>query len=372
MSERLRIGIVGCGGIANGKHLPSLKAINRADIVAFCDLIPERAEKACAEYGAEGAKTYTDYHRLLEDKSIDVVYVLTPNRMHAQVSIDALNAGKHVMCEKPMAKTAADARAMVEAAKKSGKKLTIGYQHRHKPEARYLKSVIERGDLGDIYYAHAYAIRRRGTPNWGVFLNEYEQGGGPLIDIGTHALDLTLWTMDNYKPKYCVGTTYHKLNNDTETGNAWGDWDPEKFTVEDSAFGFVRMKNGATIYLESSWALNTLDVNEAKTILCGDKGGADMLGKDGGLRINGEKYSKTFVTEPDLKAGGVAFYDGTTGGDPAELEARAWIAHVLDDSKPLVTKPEQAYVVTQILEAIYRSAETNRPVYFENGELKLD
>jgi len=97
-----------------------------------------------------------------------------------------------------------------------------------------------------------------------------------------------------------------------------------------------------------------------------------MLGKDGGLRINGEKYSKTFVTEPDLKAGGVAFYDGTTGGDPAELEARAWIAHVLDDSKPLVTKPEQAYVVTQILEAIYRSAETNRPVYFENGELKLD
>lgn len=91
--------------------------------------------------------------------------------------------------------------------------------------------------------------------------------------------------------------------------------------MEDSAFGFIKMKNGATIYLEASWALNTLDVNEAKTILCGDKGGADMLGKDGGLRINGEKYSKTFVTEPDLKAGGVAFYDGTTGGDPAELEA---------------------------------------------------
>lgn len=178
--------------------------------------------------------------------------------------------------------------------------------------------------------------------------------------------------MNNYEPAMVTGSTFRKLADHENSANAWGPWDPKKFTVEDSAFGFIKMKNGATIYLEASWALNTLDVNEAKTILCGDKGGADMLGKDGGLRINGEKYSKTFVTEPDLKAGGVAFYDGTTGGDPAELEARAWIAHVLDDSKPLVTKPEQAYVVTQILEAIYRSAETNRPVYFENGELKLD
>ena len=125
------------------------------------------------------------------------------------------------------------------------------------------------------------------------------------------------------------------------------------------------MKNGATIYLEASWALNTLDVNEAKTILCGDTGGADMLGKDGGLRINGEKYSKTFVTEPDLKMGGAAFFDGVTGGSPAEIEAAMWIDHVLDDSKPLVTKPEQAFVVTQILEAIYTSAQTGKPVYFD-------
>ena len=362
MSERLRIGIVGCGGIANGKHLPSLKAINRADIVAFCDLIPERAEKACAEYGAEGAKTYTDYHRLLEDKSIDVVYVLTPNRMHAQVSIDALNAGKHVMCEKPMAKTAADARAMVEAAKKSGKKLTIGYQHRHKPEARYLKSVIERGDLGDIYYAHAYAIRRRGTPNWGVFLNEYEQGGGPLIDIGTHALDLTLWTMNNYKPKYVVGTVYHKLNNDRETGNAWGDWDPEKFTTEDSAFGFIVMENGATIDLSASWALNTLDVEEARTMLCGTKAGADM--HNGELHINGVKHGKQYVTTPNMKKKGVDFYEGSSD-DPKVMEQRVFVDAVRGEGE-LTVKPEQAFVVTQILDAIYQSAKTGKPVYFND------
>ena len=371
--EKLRIGIVGCGGIANGKHMPSLKKLaDKVEMVAFCDIVPEKAEQAVKDYGTPDAKAYVDYHELLEDKSIDVVHVCTPNRSHAEITVAALEAGKHVMCEKPMAKTAADARLMLDAAKRTGKKLTIGYQNRCYPRCLLLKRACDEGELGEIYYAKAHAVRRRAVPNWGVFLNEYEQGGGPLIDIGTHALDLTLWEMNNYEPAMVTGSTFRKLADHENSANAWGPWDPKKFTVEDSAFGFIKMKNGATIYLEASWALNTLDVNEAKTILCGDKGGADMLGKDGGLRINGEKYSKTFVTEPDLKAGGVAFYDGTTGGDPAELEARAWIAHVLDDSKPLVTKPEQAYVVTQILEAIYRSAETNRPVYFENGELKLD
>lgn len=360
MSERLRIGIVGCGGIANGKHLPSLKAINRADIVAFCDLIPERAEKACAEYGAEGAKTYTDYHRLLEDKSIDVVYVLTPNRMHAQVSIDALNVGKHVMCEKPMAKTAADARAMVEAAKKSGKKLTIGYQHRHKPEARYLKSVIERGDLGDIYYAHAYAIRRRGTPNWGVFLNEYEQGGGPLIDIGTHSLDLTLYLMNNYRPRMVVGTTYKKVEN-PEMGNPWGGWPEGANTMEDAAFGFIVMENGATINLEATWALNTIEpIPEGSTQLCGSKAGAQIKG---GVSINKAEFGRLIEIRPDMSAGGVAFYDGVKE-TPAITEQMRWLDAIENDTDPVVL-PEQACVVSEILEAIYKSARTGQPVYFD-------
>ena len=371
-NDTIRIGIIGCGGIANGKHMPGLRSIENVEMVAFCDIIEEKAQQAAKDYGTEDAKVYTDYKKLLEDKTIDVVHVCTPNRSHSFITVDALEAGKHVMCEKPMAINSEEAKKMLDAAERTGKKLCIGYQNRYRPEMLYLKKEAEDGTFGDIYYAKATALRRRAVPTWGVFLDAENQGGGPLIDIGTHALDLTLWEMNNYEPAMVTGSTFRKLADHENSANAWGPWDPKKFTVEDSAFGFIKMKNGATIYLEASWALNTLDVNEAKTILCGDKGGADMLGKDGGLRINGEKYSKTFVTEPDLKAGGVAFYDGTTGGDPAELEARAWIAHVLDDSKPLVTKPEQAYVVTQILEAIYRSAETNRPVYFENGELKLD
>ncbi len=365
--DKVRIGIIGCGGIANGKHMPALKKLPQVEMVAFCDIIEEKAIKAAKDFGVPGAKVFTDYKQLLEEKDIDVVHVLTPNKQHSFITVDALEAGKHVMCEKPMAINSAEAKKMLDAAHRTGKKLTIGYQSRFRPNSMYLKKMIEAGDLGDIYYANATAIRRRAVPTWGVFLDEENQGGGPLIDIGTHALDLTLWEMNNYEPAMVVGTTYRKLADTENAANAWGSWDPKKFTVEDSAFGFIRMKNGATIQLEASWALNTLLASEAKTIVCGDKAGADMLGDgpDGGLRINGEKFSKMYTFEPDFKASGAAFFEGNAAGSPAELEAAMWIAHVMDDSKPLITKPEQAYVVTQILEAIYESAKSGKPVYFD-------
>ncbi|MDF2540782.1 MAG: oxidoreductase [Herbinix sp.] len=361
MEKKLKIGIIGCGGIANGKHMPSLSKLKDVEMVAFCDIIPEKAEHAKEKFGTPDAKVYTDYQELLKDPEIDVVHVCTPNRSHAPISIDSLHAGKHVMCEKPMAKTAADARKMVEAAKETGKKLTIGYQHRHKPESIYLKSVIERGDLGDIYFAKAFAVRRRGTPNWGVFLNEYEQGGGPLIDIGTHSLDVTLYLMDNYEPKMVVGTKYKKVNN-PECGNPWGGWKEGENTMEDSAFGFIVMKNGATIILESSWALNTIEpISEGSTVLCGSDAGAQIKGS--GVVINKGEFGRLLEVKPDLSSGGVAFYEGVSN-NPAEVEARRWIDAVKNDTE-VVVKPEQACVVSEILEAIYVSAQTGQPVYFD-------
>ncbi len=363
MKKVVKIGIIGCGGIANGKHMPALLKVENAQMVAFCDIVPERAEKAAKEYGAEGAKVYSDYKELLEDKDIDVVHVCTPNLSHKDISIDALESGKHVMCEKPMAKTAADAREMLEVAKRTGNKLTIGYQNRFRTDSLYLKSACERGDLGEIYFAKAHAIRRRAVPTWGVFLNEEEQGGGPLIDIGTHALDLTLWEMNNYKVKSVMGNVYKAWDGRTSEANAWGPWDKDEYTVEDSAFGFITMEDGATIILESSWALNSLDVGEAKTTLCGTLAGADM--RDG-LRINGEDLGKFYVKTPGLDAGGVDFYD-SEGDDPAVTEAQMWIDAVINDTEPLV-KPEQALVVTEILEAIYNSAKTKKPVFFKDGQ----
>lgn len=360
MSNKLRVAIIGCGGIANGKHLPSLKKLEQVEMVAFCDIEIKKAEKAAIEYGTPEAAVYKNYKQLLEDESIDVVHVLTPNISHAEISIASMEAGKHVMCEKPMAKTSEEAKLMVETAERTGKKLTIGYNNRFRPDSQYLHNVCKQGDLGEVYYARAHAIRRRAVPTWGVFLDEEKQGGGPLIDIGTHALDLTLWMMNNYKPKSVMGTTYHKLGQKKDAANAWGSWDPEKFTVEDSAFGFITMENGATIVLESSWALNTLDIDEAKCSLSGTVGGADM--KDG-LRINGENFSKLYTTNVELGAGGVAFYDGKAESD-SDLEARLWVESIVNNTDPIV-KPAEALVVTQILEAIYESAKTGKAVYFD-------
>jgi predicted dehydrogenase len=360
MSRKLKIGIVGCGGIANGKHMPSLTKLDNVEMVAFCDIIEEKAVEAAKKYGTKDAKVYVDYKELLKDKSIDVVHVLTPNRSHSFITVDALEAGKHVMCEKPMAINSAEAKKMVEAAKRTGKKLTIGYNNRQRPDSLYMKQVCEDGELGEIYFAKAHAIRRRAVPTWGVFLNEEEQGGGPVIDIGTHAIDLTLWMMNNYKVKSVMGNVYHKLGKKENAANAWGPWDPKKFTVEDSAFAFITMENGATITLECSWALNSLDVGEAQCTLCGTEGGADM--KDG-LRLNGEKRSRLYVNKPELGSGGVAFYDGKTESD-ADREARMWIDAILTDKDPIVM-PEQALVVTQVLEAIYESGKTGKPVFFD-------
>lgn len=358
--EKMKVGIIGCGGIANGKHLPAIKAVGNIEIVAVCDIIEERAIKAKEEYGTENTKVFTDYKEVLKIDEIMSIYVLTPNRSHSFITVDALKAGKNVMCEKPMAINTEEAQKMLDAAKETGKILTIGYQNRYRPDSTYIKNACENGDLGEIYYGKAHAIRRRAVPTWGVFLNEYEQGGGPLIDIGTHALDLTLWMMDNYEPESVMGSTYRKLADQTQTGNAWGDWNTKEFTVEDSAMGFIKMKNGATISLEASWALNTLDVDEAKTSLCGTKAGADM--KDG-VRINTVKYNKQVVEKPALDEGGVAFYDGSSE-KPEELEQKTFYNAVMNGGKLVVT-PEQALVVTKILEAIYKSAQTKQAVYFD-------
>ncbi|GAA0801610.1 Gfo/Idh/MocA family oxidoreductase [Faecalicatena orotica] len=358
---KLQVAVIGCGGIANQKHFPALsKQADKCEIVAFCDILEERAKEAADKYGADNAKVYTDYIELLKDAEIDVVHVCTPNVAHCPITVAAFEARKNVMCEKPMAATTEDAQKMMDAWKKSGKKFTIGYQNRFRTDAQALKRACEEGKLGDIYFAKAHAVRRRAVPTWGVFPDKSKQGGGPLIDIGTHALDITLWCMDNYKPKTVTGSVFEKLGHLPEAteGNMFGPWDPKAYEVEDSAFGYIKMENGATIFLESSWALNVKDSREAATTLCGTKAGAEMIGGMSGkaydLVIN-ETTGGILTEEHISDTGAVAFFEGNGGGTPADKECKQWLEAILEDKEPLV-KAEQAFVVTQILDTIYKAA----------------
>jgi predicted dehydrogenase len=375
---KFKVGIVGCGFIAGGKHLPSLSLIEDVEVVAFCDLIPERASNLAAKFGSPDALVTTDYRELLKRQEIDVIHVCTPNSSHCEITVAALQAGKHVMCEKPMAKTAAEAKLMLDTAKATGKKLTIGYQNRYRSDSQFIKQLCVSGDLGEIYLGKAFATRRRGVPTWGVFMDKEKQGGGPLIDLGTHALDLTLWMMENYEPVSALGSTFDKIGKMGSSANIMGPWDPAKYEVEDSAFGLVKFKNGATVVLEASWAINMLISNEAMTLLCGTQGGADMFPPSGPIvrtadfqaadsyhvRVNGERNGKLYIQNYFMGAEfiGSGKKEDFAGGT---LEMQTWFNH-LRGAGELVVKPEQAYVVTCILEAIYRSSQTGELVRFEN------
>lgn len=363
---KLKIGFIGCGGIANDKHLPAMAKQQDVELVAFCDLIPERAEKAAKDFGAPDAKVYTDYRKLLEDKSIDAVHVLTPNVSHCEISCAAMEAGKHVICEKPMAANVEDAQRMMDTAKKTGKIFTIGYQYRHMDRNKAMKEYVDTGALGDIYYAEAIALRRRGIPTWGVFTSKADQGGGPLIDIATHSLDLTLWMMNNYDVASVTGVCFDKIGKNAtvdEMGNSFGNWDPAKYEVEDSAFGFVRMKNGALINIRSSWAINMV-APKSSVILCGTKGGLD--GEDG-IRANHVIANRQVVSSIETRQPRMMprnTIDRNPMVMPNDAEATIWVNALMGRGE-LFVKPEEAFTVTKILDAIYKSNATGQTIYFD-------
>ncbi|MCK5129139.1 MAG: Gfo/Idh/MocA family oxidoreductase [Clostridiales bacterium] len=356
--KSVSVAIAGCGTIAMMKHLPALKN-NNAKVVALFDKNTKAAASAMKAFGSQDTVIYDDYDSMLKDERIEAVYVLTPNYLHASMTIQALEANKHVFCEKPMATNYEDAKLMIEAKNNSGKLLTIGYQYRQNLDSIYLKKECQEDVFGDIYYAKARAVRRRRIPTWGSFFNKEVQGGGVLIDVGTHALDLTLYMMDNYEPAYCVGTTYNAFSDAKQQANEWGNWDDKTCDVEDAAFAFLVMKNGATVILESSWVLNVCDTCETQTLVAGTKGGGDTFD---GLRINGIKHNTQYIIRPDVsKTRDKPFLPNFTEDD---RECEVFLKAVCGEGELCVTA-EQAATVTRILEAIYISAETKQPYYFK-------
>ncbi len=348
MSKKLKIGMIGAGGIAQGLHMPAYAHFaEMCEMVAICDINEEVAKAQAEKYGIKTVTT--DYKKLLADKEIDAVSITTPNAAHMQPTIDALNAGKHVLCEKPLAMNADEARKMCKAAKDNKKLLMVALPNRFNGPGVFLKKYIDDGKMGDIYYARAWALRRRGVPHWGVFINKELQGGGPLIDIGVHILDLTLFLMGYPKPVCASGKTWDMLGKDPNITNPWGEYDRSKFTVEDFAVGLIKFDNGAVVTLESSFMAN-IDGDPFTTTLLGTKSGATITpwGSEK-VKIFTESDKQIF----DMTPKNIPDYNG------GQREVEAFMNAIIEGKESPVPG-ENGLILNAVFDALYKSSETGK------------
>lgn len=342
--KTFNVGVIGTGGIANAAHLPALEKQEDVKILAVCDIKDDVLKKAAERYSVP--HQFEDYNKLLEMPEIDAVHICTPNDTHMDPTIRALEAGKHVICEKPIGRNPEEGKKMVDAAAKSGKKFMVAQCWRWNQDVQALKRFIDAGELGEVFMARVWAMRRRGIPGWGVFINKEKQGGGPLIDIGVHILDFTMYLLGNPKPIAASGKTYTNIGKEPGHVGNLGDWDYKNYTVEDYAAGFVRLDNGASLVIESSFAAN-IEEDKFTTTFLGTKGGAQT----GPLKIFGEQHGVlTNMTPVGMKQPGIY-----------EAEIREFYDAIRDDTEVPVTG-EQALNVIKIIDGIYRSSDAGKEV----------
>ncbi len=347
--KKVRVGFIGAGGIAR-YYMNLFSKMDDVELVAAAD-ISDAALKAVGEQN-KIPHVFKDYKDLIKRRDVDAVAVCTPNYAHMQPTIDALNAGKHVIVEKPMAMSAEEAAKMVAAGKKSKKVLVIGFQYRYTAAAQMIKRSIDEGQFGKILYARCQALRRRGIPNWGVFTRKDLQGGGPMIDIGVHIIEVAHYLMGSPKPVSAFGSTYtyigDKREKATKVACGWPNWDYKNYTVEDLAVGLVKFDNGATLSVEASFAAH-IEKDVFSFAIMGEKGGAQfeppMIFKDeAGTMVN---LTPSFLP----------------GVDAFSLKMRDFIDCVKTGKEPQAPG-EHGLMVQMILDGVYRSAETGREVRF--------
>ena len=355
--EKLRCAIIGAGGICE-KHIKGYLTLqDDVEIHAICDTDEIRLNKIADKYSI--SRRYTDYKEILSNKDIDFVCVCLPNCLHAPITIEALHSGKHVHCEKPMALNAKQAQAMVDAKNKTGKKLMIGLNNRFTPNAMYIKQYINDGNLGEIYFAKAGWVRRSGLPHAGWFCEKEKSGGGVLIDLGVHFIDLVLYFMDYPGFASVTAKTYSKLGK-PETyriyANPLAREDAGiRYDVEEMATGFIDLKNDAAIMFELSWASNIEN----------EKNYYEIYGTNGGV-----KYVWEDGKEPELKIFsriGGQLIDIIPRIKP-ELFQESEFKHFIDcirlNQEPTICAPEQGVEMMKLIDAIYLSAEQKRPLIF--------
>ena len=350
MAKTLKVGIIGVGGIA-GAHFPGWQQSPLAEMAAFSDLNPEVLANVAKAQGVK--KTYEKPEDLIADKSIDIVDICTPNMYHAPLAIAAMEAGKHVICEKPLAPTPADIKKMIKTRDKTKKLLMTAQHFRFNPNAKALKAEVDTGRLGDIYHARSWMLRRSGAPTRIGFIQKKHAGGGPCIDIGVHILDLTLWMMGFPKPVAVSGITQNKLSQLPGAFSNWGGPIPQDiWDVEEFAGAMVRFETGATLILEVAWLLNHKSGpgEDMQMWLYGDKGGShwpsnELLWTDNKTQ---QHFNAQLQNEPK--------------GPEAHAAECITFAECVANKLPSPVPAEQSLDVLTILDALYRSSEAKAEV----------
>lgn len=361
--RRLRVGVIGCGvGLL---HLQGFTLDPRVKVLAIAGLDEERCRELAGQFSVP--RIYRDYQDLLADPDIDAVTVAVPNLLHYPVALAAIEAGKHVMVEKPLARTTAEAEQIVSAASQAGLVLGVVFNRRGRQDVQLLKREFERGAFGEIYHARAFWMRRSGIPGLGTwFTNREMSGGGPLIDLGIHVLDMALWILGNPRPRSVSAATYAELGP-----RGRGQWQGGRFKVvpgveyevEDFATALIRFEGKLTLQLDASWAAFTGHGDDFGLSLLGNEGGAEIHARDyaqtGTLRLFGEIDGVPTVTEPRLlerHGHGEVF--------------KQFVDSVLD-GVPMSPSGEEGLERVRLIEAIYRSAEVGHEVAVSTNQREL-
>lgn len=359
MAAKIKAGVIGAG---IGKfHIQGFQAHKQSEVVAICDLNKAAAEKVAADFGIPAV--YDDYKQMVKELDLDAVSVCVPNALHQSVAVDCLKAGVNVLCEKPLARTAAEGQKMVDAAAKAGKLLMIQFNNRYRPEAALLKQYVEGGELGDVYFARAGWIRRNGIPGWGGwFTNKELAGGGPLIDLAVHMLDLTMWLMGNPEPEVVLASTYSAFGPKMEALGPWGTPNAKgKFDVEDMACAMIKFRGGKTIMVEASWA-QRIKREFVYSTLCGTKAGASLERVFG---FDGVDDSSLDTLEVFTQEHGVPVNrDLIVEPDPAMGRVNA-VKHFVDclaNGAKCCSPGTDGLRIMKILDAAYKSAATGKAV----------
>ena len=331
--KNVRIGLVGVGAAAQVNHIPALKRTEGLELVALCDRDPEKAARVAQKFGIERAFERLD--DMLGADDIEAVDICTPNFLHAPMAIAALESGKHVLCERPLARRADEAASMAKAAKKAERQLLCAVQHRFRPDAQLLKKFVEKGDLGDIFFGKAGWLRQRtewDSDEWRR--QKRESGGGVVLDLGFQMLDLSLWVLGSPNVS-SVSASVHRLRKDE---------------VEDSATALLRLANGATLTLELTWGL-LMEKDFAYLNLFGS-GGAALLNP---FRVHKGMHGSLVNVTPTLE----------TSRNQYKQAVEAQVLHFSDALRrgtKAMGSAEEILPVMELLDAIYRSADQGKEV----------